>query len=381
MHTWSVCIFYIFVFCHYVSVQAGAIGNSDKSVSGAALDTELKVVVESMHDSSLAEESSVAVSEQQPPMTNDRDPSDLSGSIPLHGTADSDSDELAYEILPIRCSRREVLSSDYSEPMYEISSALVSSGASTPQVVPNYTSSVRPEADDDCDDVPQVPARPNMNPGVPSPIGSPAPAPRKTSKGHIDVSKLTQVVLPPSPVPNFSLGSSPTPPVTIPRVPPRLGTSQSVSTPSTPVPGVLPRKRSEGQTIRQTKNRRLPPPPMPPPVPEASVYHVLSTDDPTVPRTGGSPVLPQRCVRHQNSASADRFATSRSAAKRPSVGALKGYEDKCVEVDSGNPSKFTSRSSRYVENRVLCLFNNMQNGIAFSLICLTMWRMESHLFI
>lgn len=318
-----------------------------------------------MHDSSQAEESRVTVSERQPPMTNDRDHSDLSGSIPLHETTSSDSDELTYEILPIHCSRREVVSSDYSEPIYEISSVLESSGASTPQEVPYDTSSVRPQADDDCDDIPQVPARPNMNPGVPSPIGSPSPAPRKISKGHIDVSKLTQVVLPPSPIPNSSLGSSPTPPVTIPRVPPRLGTSQSVSTPSTPVPGVLPRKRSEGQTIRLTKSRRLPPPPMPPPVPESSVYHVLSTDDPSVPRTGNSPVLPQRSIRQQNSVSADRFATSRSAAKRPSAGALKGYEDKCVEVDSGNPSKLTSRSSRYVKFYV-CL-TNMQSGIAFSL--------------
>lgn len=365
MHIHEKCAYFVYLsFCHYVFAdQAAAVSNSDHSVSGAALGAELnKVLAESMRDSSQAEESSGAVSEQQPPMTNDRDPSDISESTLSHDMARSDSVELMYEILPVRFSRQELLSSDYGEPIYEISSPLQRSGTSTPQMALDDTSCVRPQAADDSPNVPQVPARPNVTPGVPSPIGSPKPGPRKSSKGHLDVSKLTQVVLPPSPLPN--LGSSPAPPVTVPRVPPRLGASQSVSTPSTPVPVVLPRKRSDGQTINHTRTRRLPPPPMPPPVPETGVYHVLGTDDPTLPRTADLPVLPERSGRHQNSVSADRFASNRSKTKRPSVTMLKGYDDKCVEVDSGNPSKRNSKSSlsnatRYVENEVLCLFNNI----------------------
>lgn len=367
------CIFVIFV---VVMFQSEAASHADHSVSALALGAALNNVLlaESLRNSSQGEKPSAAVSEQQRPVTNDLDPSDLSGSV-SQCVARSDSDELMYEILPFRLNRRNVLSSDYNEPMYEISSTPERSGTSTPQVVPYDTSSVQSQDDDDYASVPQVPARPSVSPSVPSPIGSPAPAPRKISKGHLDVSKLTQVVLPPSTGTNRSVSSSPTPPVTVPRVPPRLGTSQSVNTPSTPVPVVLPRKRSEVQSVHHTRSRRLPPPPMPPPVPES---HILNTDDPTILRTADVPVLPTRTIRQQSSVSADRkAAASRSTAKRPSVGALRGYEEKCVEVDSGKPSRLPLKSalSRYLEIGVFSLFYNLQHGIPCFTYSLVIWRM------
>lgn len=229
-----------------------------------------------------------------------------------------------YEI--VQAKQNDKVHSRFREPLREVSCGCMhspndskdESSDATLTAVSNVTGRT------DSLDLHSLAFQPALCPRTASPCASPVPKPRKISKGQIDETVLSQVVLP---------AGAHVPPSIPPRIPARG--SLCGSSHSTPPPSTMPRKSSSARTLQQSKSRRVPPPPPPPSIVEVPPsFHDCHDNLDAAP-----PVLPERMQGRNNSCATSRATTNATHSKRPSVGKSKEYEMKRVEVDSGNPLK------------------------------------------
>lgn len=233
-----------------------------------------------------------------------------------------------YEI--VQAKQNAKVHSRVREPLREVSRGCMHSANDSKDENSGATLTAVSNVTDRTDslDLHSLASQPALCPRTASPCASPVSKPRKISKGQIDETVLSQVVLP---------AGAHVPPLIPPRIPAR-GSLRGPSH-STPPLSTMPRKSSSVRTLQQSKSRRVPPPPPPPSIVEVPpTFHDCHDNPDAAP-----PVLPERMQGHHNSCATSRATgratTNATHSKRPSVGKSKEYEMKRVEVDSGNPLK------------------------------------------